>query len=149
MPTILLPVDGSDRSLDAVAYVVQQMQSSAPGTAFDVVLAHVQEPASLYELVTTRDPDLIAAASREAGEHLIAPAKAALQAQGISVAVEYAVGDVAHTLVDIVERTACDLVVIGTQERGEDLGPVLLEVLRYSPVPVTVIKHTSSATVDG
>jgi nucleotide-binding universal stress UspA family protein len=148
MPTILLPVDGSDRSLDAVAYVVQLMESAAPHTAFEVVLAHVQAPASLYELVTTRDPALIAAASREAGEHLIAPAMTALQAKGISVTAEYDVGDVAHTLLDILERTACDLVVIGTQERGEDIGPVLLEVLRNSPVPVTVIKHTSTQPLD-
>lgn len=143
MPAVLLPVDGSDDSLDAVGYVIEWAASLAAGTPLEVVLAHVQAPASLYELVITRDPDAIAAASREAGEHLVAPAMAALIAQGINVSVEYGVGDVAHTLVDIVEETGCDMVVMGTQECGHPLGAILLEVLRTCPVPVMVIKHAA------
>jgi nucleotide-binding universal stress UspA family protein len=76
MLKILIAVDGSDLSLDAVHHALALVRQ---GLRASVVLAHVQEPASLYELVTTRDPDLIAAASLEAGEHLMAPARALLE----------------------------------------------------------------------
>ena len=79
MLKILVAVDGSELSLDGVRHTLQWLQQGLQAT---VVLAHVQEPASLYELVTSRDPDLIAAASVEAGEHLLAPARALLEAAG-------------------------------------------------------------------
>ena len=60
MLKILVAVDGSELSLDGVRHTLQWLQQGLQAT---VVLAHVQEPASLYELVTSRDPDLIAAAS--------------------------------------------------------------------------------------
>ena len=67
MIKILIAVDGSALSLDAVHHVLRLVQD---GLRASVVLANVQEPASLYELVVSRDPDLIAAASLEAGDHL-------------------------------------------------------------------------------
>ena len=60
MIKILIAVDGSALSLDAVHHVLRLVQD---GLRVSVVLANVQEPASLYELVVSRDPDLIAAAS--------------------------------------------------------------------------------------
>ena len=64
MPRILIAVDGSELALDAVHHAVQLTRD---GLQADFVLANVQEPASLYELVVSRDPDMIAAASIEAG----------------------------------------------------------------------------------
>ena len=61
---------------------VHALQLVQGGLRAEFVLANVQEPASLYELVVSRDPDLIAAASLEAGEHLMAPARALLDAAG-------------------------------------------------------------------
>jgi len=55
------------------------------------------------------------------------------------------VGDPAHTLVDIVESTGCDLVVIGARGQGAIssalLGSVSQELVHASPVPVTIVKH--------
>ena len=82
MLKILVAVDGSELSLDGVQHTLQLLKQ---GLQASVVLAHVQEPATLYELVTSRDPDLIAAASVEAGEHLLASARALLDAAGVVV----------------------------------------------------------------
>ena len=82
MPRILIAVDGSELALDAVHHAVQLTRD---GLQADFVLANVQEPASLYELVVSRDPDLIAAASIEAGEHLMASARALLDEAGVTV----------------------------------------------------------------
>ena len=103
MIKILVAVDGSALSLDAVHHVLRLVQD---GLRASVVLANVQEPASLYELVVSRDPDLIAAASVEAGEHLMAPARVLLQAAGLSCETAVGVGDPAHVLVDIIEARA-------------------------------------------
>lgn len=142
MLKILIAVDGSELSLDGVHHALTLMRQ---GLKASVVLAHVQEPATLYELVTTRDPDLIAAASLEAGEHLMAPARALLDAAGIPYETDVGVGDVAHTLVDMIESSGCDMVVIGAKGQGAItsalLGSVSQEVAHASPVPVTIVKH--------
>ena len=142
MPRILIAVDGSELSLDAVHHALQLVQD---GLRAEFVLANVQEPASLYELVVSRDPDLIAAASLEAGEHLMAPARALLDAAGLSYETEVGVGDPAHTLVDMIERSGCDMVIIGAKGQGAItsalLGSVSQEVAHASPVPVTIVKH--------
>lgn len=142
MLKILIAVDGSDLALDAVHHALALVRQ---GLRTSVVLAHVQEPATLYELVTTRDPDLIAAASLEAGDHLMAPARALLEGTGVSYETDVGVGDVAHTLVDMIERNGCDMVIIGAKGQGAIadvlLGSVSQEVAHASPVPVTIVKH--------
>lgn len=142
MTKILIAVDGSDLSLDAVHHALSLLRGGLRAT---VVLAHVQEPATLYEMVTTRDPDLIAAASLEAGQHLLASARALIEATGTDYETDVGVGDVAHTLVDIAERRGCDLIVIGARGQGAIanalLGSVSQALVQASPVPVTIVKH--------
>lgn len=148
MLKILIAVDGSDLSLDAVHHTLTLLRQ---GLRASVVLAHVQEPATLYEMVVSRDPDLIAAASLEAGQHLMAPARALIDAAGVEYETEVAVGDVAHTLVDIAERRGCGLLVIGARGQGAIasaiLGSVSQALVQASPVPVTIVKHAEAVAV--
>ena len=60
---ILLPVDGSAVSLEAVRFAVRMARS---GLDVSAVLANVQEPATLYELVVAHDPEVIAQVSAAA-----------------------------------------------------------------------------------
>ena len=53
MLKILIAVDGSELSLDGVHHALTLVRQGLQAT---MVLANVQEPATLYELVTTRDP---------------------------------------------------------------------------------------------
>ncbi|MFY3383617.1 universal stress protein [Paracidovorax sp. MALMAid1276] len=145
MLKILIAVDGSELSLDGVHHTLALVRQ---GLQASVVLANVQEPATLYELVTTRDPNLIAAASLEAGDHLMASARALLDAAGVAYETDVGVGDVAHTLVDMIERSGCDMVVIGARGQGAIssalLGSVSQELAHASPVPVTIVKHADA-----
>ena len=50
---ILLPVDGSAVSLEAVRFAIRM---AVAGLETSVVLANVQESATLYELVVAHDP---------------------------------------------------------------------------------------------
>jgi nucleotide-binding universal stress UspA family protein len=143
MLKILVAVDGSELSLDGVRHALALVRQ---GLQASMVLVNVQEPATLYELVTSRDPDRIAAASEEAGQHLLGSARAALDAAGVAYETLVGVGAVAHTLVDMIETSACDLVVIGARGQGALssalLGSVSQEVASASPVPVTIVKHS-------
>jgi nucleotide-binding universal stress UspA family protein len=138
---ILLPLDGSDTALQAVRQVITL---AGQGLRVEVVLANVQEPAHLYEMVMAPDPLLIERASAQAGAHALAAGQDLLRQAGLVFECEVATGDPAHTLVDIVERFACDMVVMAARDKGSLrsalLGSVAHEVLHAAQVPVLLIK---------
>ena len=144
MPRILIAVDGSELALDAVRHALDLVRA---GLRADFVLANVQEPATLYELVVSRDPDGIAAACLEAGAHLMAGARALLDAAGQSYVTEVGLGDPANTLVDLIENTQSDMAIIGARGQGAIsgalLGSVSQSLAHASPVPVTIVRHAA------
>lgn len=138
---ILVAVDGSPAALEAVR---QALRMISEGLRASLVLANVQEPATLYEMLLAHDPDVIERVSAEAGMHLLEPARALARAAGVEHEIEVARGDPAHTLVDILENFGCDMVVMGARGMGTLrsalLGSVAHEVLHAAPVPVLVVK---------
>lgn len=138
---ILLPVDGSEVSLEAVR---QAIRMTRQGLKAHFVLANVQEPAHLYEMMMNPDRALIERASAEAGEHALRGGAALLKHAGLAYETEVATGDPAHTIVDLVERFGCDLIILGARDKGSLrsalLGSVTHEVLHAAQVPVMVIK---------
>jgi nucleotide-binding universal stress UspA family protein len=138
---ILLPVDGSAGSLDAVRFAIRM---TGDGLQTSVVLANVQEPSTLYELVVAHDPQVLAEVSAAAGAHTLEAAQTLLSAAGIEFENEVASGDPAHTIIDIVERYGCDMVVMGASGtstlRSALLGSVSNEVLHAAGVPVVIVK---------
>lgn len=147
---ILVPVDGSAVSLQAVKFAVRMVQAGLDG---EVVLANVQEPASLYELVVAHDPQVIGDISAAAGAHTLTAAQELLDQAQVAYQCEVATGDPAHTLIDIVERYQCDLVVMGASGlsalRSALLGSVSNEVLHAAGVPVMIVKAVPTLDPDG
>jgi nucleotide-binding universal stress UspA family protein len=139
---ILLPVDGSAMSLQAVRQALQMIQD---GLRASLVLANVQEPATLYEMLLAHDPEVIEQVSAKAGLHLLEPARALVRAAGVEHEIEVASGDPAHTLIDILENFGCDMVVMGARGMGTLrsalLGSVSHEVLHAAQVPVLIVKQ--------
>lgn len=119
MMNILLPVDGSEGSLAAARHVIQLLSEGLRG---HVVLANVQEPASLYELVTARDAQVIESVSEGAAVDSLAPAQKLLDAAGADYESEVAHGDPARMLLDIAERFECSLIVMGAHGAGDPRG---------------------------
>jgi len=140
---ILLPFDGSETALKAV-HVVINLKTS--GLQTEVVLANVQEPASLYELMVAHDPQVIEQVSAQAGANILLGARALLDEAAISYETEVATGDPAHTLIDILENYGCNLVVMGASGtstlRSALLGSVSNEVLHAAGVPVMIVKNS-------
>jgi nucleotide-binding universal stress UspA family protein len=146
---ILLPFDGSPQALEAVRFAIRL---SSDGLDNSAVLANVQEPASLYELMVAHDPQVIEQVSAVAGANTLLPAQALLDAAGIPYETEVAMGDPAHTLVDILENYGCDMVVMGASGtsalRSALLGSVANEVLHAAGVPVMIVKGGDTAQPD-
>lgn len=143
---ILLPLDGSEPALDAVRHALHLVRE---GLRAEFVIANVQEPTYLYELVLAPDAEVLERASGAAGAHALEAGAALLQAAGIVCERELATGDPAHTLVEIVERYGCDAVIMGARGQGRlrraMLGSVSHEVLHAAPVPVTIVKESPRA----
>jgi nucleotide-binding universal stress UspA family protein len=143
---ILLPVDGSDLSLEAVRHAIALVREGLRATC---VLANVQEPGTLYEVLVAHDADVVDDVRARAGVHLLERGEKLLTEAGIEYEIEVASGDPAHTLVDIVENFGCDAVIMGAWGAGPEnnapLGPVAHALTRASPVPVTVVRPREPA----
>lgn len=142
MLKMLIAVDGSELSLDAVRHALRLREQ---GLAAGLVLANVQEPASLYEMLTVRDPQRLQGLSASAGDHSLQAARQLCDAAGVDYEFEVAYGDPAHTLLDIAERYDCSQVLAGARGKGGlgegGLGSVAQELMHVSPLPVTIVKH--------
>lgn len=137
---ILIPVDGSDCALDAVRHALVLV---ARGLRARFVVANVQSPANLYELVVAHDPQVLQQVSEAAGRDLMKPAVQLLQAAGLQVEQDVATGDPAHTLIELLERHGCDAVILsahGSSGYRTQLGAVAHELVQIAPVPVTVVR---------
>lgn len=143
---ILVPVDGSAASLEAVRQALRMLQD---GLRASLVLANVQESATLYEMLLAHDPEVIDKVSAEAGLNLLEPARALVRQAGVEHEIEVAAGDPAHTLIDILENFGCDMVVMGARGlgtlRSAMLGSVSHEVLHAAQVPVLIVKQPAQA----
>ena len=138
---ILIPLDGSEAALQAVHHCIGLARE---GLQLSVVLANVQEPTYLYEMVLAPDPEVLERARAAAGAHALASAERLLKAVSIAFDREVATGDPAHTLIDIAERFGCEAIVMGSRGTGGRrhalLGAVAHEVLHAASLPVTIIK---------
>lgn len=142
---ILLAIDGSAHALQAVRWALQQ---AALGLPSDFVLLNVQEPASLYEVVTAHDVSVIEQVRGAAGADLLREAEALVEAAGHGFESEVAGGVPEHLIVELAENYGCDAIVIGARGLGDPdaagLGPVAQAVLAQAPMPVTVVRAGES-----
>ena len=140
---ILLPVDGSAASLAAVHHVLACVQAGLHAT---FVVANVQEPASLYEVVVAHDAAVLDDVRVAAGADLMRSAEALLEAAGQDFESEVASGDPGHVLLELIESYGCDAVVMGAAEDEIEgpVGAVARALLERSPVPVTLVRQVGA-----
>lgn len=143
---IMIAVDGSPSSLHAVHHAVRLAQA---GLQAEVTLVHAQAPATLLELAT-QDADAIAQAAIDAGEHLMAPATAILEAAGIPYSTEVVLGEVGPVLVDMAAQLQVDMVIVGAQGMSAlarvVVGSVSRDVLNHCSAPVLVVRLPEAPT---
>jgi nucleotide-binding universal stress UspA family protein len=146
---ILLPVDGSAHALNAVRHALQLVQA---GLQASFVLANVQTPASLYEVVVVHDAEVISQLRGAAGADLLRAAEALLDAAGVDWESEVVGGEPSNMLLEMTARYGCDAVVMGTHGvgglRDALFGSVTLALLQHSAVPVTVVRWLDDESAD-
>lgn len=145
---IMLPVDGSPLSLEAVHHAIRLVRD---GLKADFLLANVQEPSSLYELVVVHDPEALRRVALEAGEHAVASAAALLADAGLEHDIEIASGDPAHMLAEIAQTNECDAIIMGAHGEGESgaaLGSVAQALLRSSSIPVMIVRPPQPSEIE-
>jgi nucleotide-binding universal stress UspA family protein len=140
---ILLAVDGSKSSLDAVACLIEHADWYRERPQVELVTVHLPVP---------KVPGMGAAVSKsqieryyeEEGEARLAPAKKRLAAAGVPFASRVLVGPVAESIVEHARAKRCDIIYIGT--RGMTalgkaiIGSTAAKVLHISTTPVLLVK---------
>ena len=147
---VLIPTDGSAHALLAAQHALLLVSQ---GLHARFVVANVQDPATLYEMVVAHDPEVLEKIREAAGLDLMSQVVALLRDGGQEVDREVATGDPARLLVEMVESHGCQAVIMaasGDSHAGGDgalstaaLGTVARDMLALSPVPVTVVKPPS------
>lgn len=150
MLNILLAVDGSESSLAAVRHALRLVEG---GLSASFVLANVQAPATVYEMLTAQDPEVLDKVSAGAGEHQLEAAAALLAAAGVPFEQEVASGEPGHVLAEMIERYAIDAVIMGAHRSGLTrsavAGSAAQWLLAHTEVPVTVVRPVAAGEGEG
>ena len=138
--SILVPVDGSKVSEDAVRHVIGLARS---GMAMNVHLLNVQPeaaaPRSEYKKREALALQIMAADQASEG------ARALLAGASLEFERHFRIGAAAEAIARLARQKRCHKIVMGTRRldtlAGFFLGSVASRVLRLSPVPVTLVRE--------
>lgn len=138
---ILLAVDGSEYTRKMIDYVC------ANKTLFDASHAYTvfnAQPALPPHVRSTLGSKAVQEYHDEEAQKVLAPAKAALEAQGLRVAAEFKVGHVGETIAQMGDSGGYEMIIMGTHGHGSFgrlvMGSVSTEVLAKCGVPVLLIR---------
>ena len=140
---ILLAVDGSKPSLDAVKLLIDHADWYRDKPEVELVTVHLPLP-KLGRMSAVVSKKQIEEYYREEGEQCLAEAKKQLERAGIAYQPRILVGPIAETIAKHAKEAQCELIYIGTHGRtgiaGALVGSTASKVLHISDVPVLLVK---------
>ena len=140
---LLLAIDGSDNSQNAVRQAMTIRAELRDPAAFELHLVNVQRPVS-GDVSTFIASQTLGEYHKERSDAALAPARALLDAAGFSYQVHDKVGDPATTIAALADQLGCDLIVMGTRGLGAGLtaliGSVAQRTVEHATVPVLLVK---------
>ena len=143
MKRVLLPIDGSQCALRAVALVIAKRANYANPEDLEIHLVNVQPPLS-HDITRFASHQQVVDFHREESEKLMRPACALFDSAGIGYTSHHEVGSVAESITALADALHCDQIVMGTHGRGalQELlmGSITLKVLHLANVPVLLVK---------
>lgn len=145
---LLLALDGSTRALEAARYALRLCEA---GLKAEIVLATVQEPTFLYEMVLPPTSDVLERVSGAVGHRALSDAEQLFRESGVpfEIEIEIGSGEVASTLLSIAQAHRCDGMVLGARGLGAVrsalLGSVSKALLQTATIPVTVVRAIDAA----
>jgi nucleotide-binding universal stress UspA family protein len=140
---ILLAVDGSKASLQAVDSLIQHAGWYREKPLVELVTVHLPVP-NVPNLAKLIGKAQIEKYYQEEGEACLAAAKKKLDGAGVRYEARVLVGSVAETIVKHAKASGCELIYIGTRGMS-DLGKALVgstasKVMHLSDLPVLLVK---------
>jgi nucleotide-binding universal stress UspA family protein len=139
---ILLPVDGSENSLQAVRQVIAMKDQYREPIA--VNLLNVQSPVASGAVKMFISQQQLNDYYREEGMKALAAARALLDEGGVAYEHHIGVGDIAATIAGYVKDKRCQQIVMGARGSGGFVGALLgstaVRVAEQAEVPVTLVK---------
>jgi len=140
---ILLAVDGSKFSLDAVDCLVEHADWYREKPVVELVTVHLPVP-KLPRMGMVVGKNQIQRYYKEEGEAALAAAKKKLDAARIEYNASVLVGQVAESIVQHASKTRCDQIFIGNKGRTAAanmlLGSTATKVLHISKTPVLLVR---------
>ena len=140
---VLLAVDGSDGAAQAVRRLIGLRQELRDPTGMDLHLINVQRSVS-GDVARFVSEDALAQYHDERSEKALAPARALLEAAGLSYKEHKRVGDPGPNIAEVALAQACDLIVMGARGLGSHtaalLGSVAQGTVEHATVPVLLVK---------
>ncbi|HVC11002.1 MAG TPA: universal stress protein [Burkholderiales bacterium] len=140
---ILLAVDGSKYSLDAVKCVIEHADWYREKPEVELVTVHLPVP-KLPGMGSVVGRGQIKRYYEEEGAQALAKARKLLDGAGIGYSARVLIGAPAETIVAHAEAARCDLIYIGnrgmTAAGNLLLGSVAAKVLHVSTVPVLLVR---------
>lgn len=139
---VLLAVDGSKYSLDAVDCLIDHADWYRESPEVELLTVHLPIP-QLPGFSLAVGKSQLQRYYQEEGEAKLAPAKKKLDAAGIKYAARVLVGPIGETIVKHAKDAGCDLIYIGNRGMSAAsalLGSTASKVLNLSTVPVLLVK---------
>lgn len=140
---VLVPVDESDRSTEALEFALTEHPESR------ITALHVIDPSDFYastgiDAGGMMNYDQIREDHETRAKGILEDAREQAANRGVEIETDDIVGSVSGSIVDYAESEGVDHVVIGSHGRtGASrilLGSVAETVARRSPVPVTIVR---------
>jgi nucleotide-binding universal stress UspA family protein len=134
---LLVPIDGSDHSLRALALVIKRVASHRQ---LKICVLNVQLPLPASLFVT---PSMIAQHHKQKSKEDLARALRLLHRKAVKAEVLVRVGAPGETIAKVARQKHCGEIVLGSRGlgnlRGLILGSVTTKVIHAARVPVTVV----------
>ena len=141
MKTVLVPVDGSESSINAVKAAVDMIGGRADVTLRVIT---VQPPIASGNVKRFISADILDEYYEEEGEKALKEARELLATASVNTTFGVLVGSVAETIVEHAKEQDCSHVVMGTRGlsriTGLVMGSVATKVISLIDLPVTLVK---------
>ena len=137
----LIPVDGSDTSLNAVRHAIQESAKATLRPEIDLI--NVQSLLS-NDISRFINADTLKEYHQDTGNEALAKARELLDAAGVTYRTHIAMGESATVITDFARQNGSTLIIMGARGLGSIvsalLGSVTVKVVHLSPVPVLLVK---------
>lgn len=147
---ILVPIDGSDNSLNAVSFIASRKTLLGSEPTIELLNVQLPLPARACRLV---GQDAIQRYYEDEAEKVFDPARKLLQQEGYQAAEAFTVGEASPTITKAADDLDADLIVMGSRGqsalKGLFFGSVSNGVLAQSKRPLLIVRGGQAPAAEG